>query len=91
VIEMTQKRVEPVDPTQPNGETFKFRGGCTLIVDLERSEARYTVLKRITSESRLQRQRNFLGLPTEQSLYATYFPDHTSSDGLRLVSLHRAV
>jgi hypothetical protein len=90
VVEMTQKRVVPVDPTQPDGATFKFRGGCTLIIDLEKRQARYAVLKRITSEGRLQRQRAFLGYPSQQSLYETYFGDYCSSNGLKFVSLHRA-
>jgi hypothetical protein len=89
VIEMTQKRIELIDPARPNGETFKFRGGCTLIVDLERGQARYAVIKRITSDGRLKRQREILGTPSEQSLYATYFGEDNSSTGQQFFSLHR--
>jgi hypothetical protein len=89
VIEMTQKRLELIDPNQADGPTFKFRGGSTLIIDLEKRRVRYAVLKRIASESRLQRQRAFLGNPSQQSLYATYFGDYCSSNGLKFLALHR--
>ena len=90
VIEMTQKRVELIDPTQADGPTFEYRGGCTLVIDLEKNQPRYVVMKRITSEGRLRRQRSFLGFPSQQSLYATYFGNYCSATGLNLVSLHRA-
>jgi hypothetical protein len=89
VIEMTQKRIEPIDPDCPDGDTFKFRGGCTLIVDLERSQARYAVIKRITSEGRLRRQRDALRMPSQQPMYETYFGEDCSTEGMRFLSLHR--
>jgi hypothetical protein len=90
VVEMTQKRIEPIDHNQPDGPTFQFRGGCTLVIDLEKGQARYVVIKRITSDGRLKRQRSFLGLPSEQSLYLTYFGDCCSTEGMKFVALHRA-
>ena len=90
VVEMTQKRMELLNPEQKDGATFTYRGGCTLIIDLEKKQVRYVVTKRIMSEGRLQRQRGFLGFPTQQSLYATYFGDDLSTEGLKFVSLHRS-
>jgi hypothetical protein len=78
VIEITQRRRGYLDPgvqnqadhgsrgplSQPD---FVFRGGCTLLVNLDTGDVRYAVSKRITSESRLERHRSMLtgaGLPS---------------------------
>jgi hypothetical protein len=71
VIEVTQKRRgylepalqdevdrQPVDP--PPQEDFWFRGGCTLLVDLEHREVRYLICKDIESRERLDAHRAFL-------------------------------
>ena len=71
VIEITQKRrgyldaglqdqvdVQPVDP--PPQEDFWFRGGCTLLVDLEHREVRYLICKDIESAERLAAHRGYL-------------------------------
>jgi hypothetical protein len=52
---------------------FWFRGGATLIVDLETGMVRYAVIKNIWSESRLARQRDFLSGRSDGSLRAMYF------------------
>ncbi|HSS51581.1 MAG TPA: hypothetical protein VLX28_21765 [Thermoanaerobaculia bacterium] len=70
VIEVTQKRrgyldpilqdqvdQQPVDP--PPQEDFWFRGGCTLLVDLEHREVRYLISKDIESAERLAAHRAF--------------------------------
>jgi hypothetical protein len=54
-------------------QDFKFRGGCTLLIDAETGELRYCVLKSIRSEARLARQRAFAS-GQEPSLRATYSP-----------------
>lgn len=54
-------------------QDFKFRGGCTLLIDGETGEIRYCVLKSIRSETRLARQRAF-ATGRETSLRATYSP-----------------
>lgn len=40
--------------------SFRFRSGCTLLIDPVSGEVRYTVVKRLNSEGRLARQREFL-------------------------------
>jgi hypothetical protein len=94
VVEITQKRPGYLDkayhqtPTfLPAGEEpdFWFRGGCTLIMDLETGRLRYCIYKRIASESRYERQRSFLrGESAGFSLAATYF-DMMKTDELNEV------
>ena len=45
--------------TRRRPHDFWFRGGCTLLVDLDSGAVRYCIGKRITSEARLARQRAF--------------------------------
>jgi hypothetical protein len=84
VVELTQKRKCFRDPErqarfdrglEPRDlhEDFVFRGGCTLVFDLETALPRYFVRKRILSESRLGRQRASLIHPEAESLRSTYF------------------
>jgi hypothetical protein len=86
VIEVTQKRrgyldpvlqgqvdTQPMDPPPP--EDFWFRGGCTLLVDLEHGEVRYVIGKDIESPGRLAAHRAFFQEPSDGSLRATYFGD----------------
>ncbi|HEX4961613.1 MAG TPA: hypothetical protein VF173_12290 [Thermoanaerobaculia bacterium] len=86
VIEITQKRrayldadfqqrVDAAPMDSPPPEDFWFRGGCTLLVDLESREVRYCIGKGILSPSRLEAQRAFFGGPADGSLRATYFGD----------------
>lgn len=56
---------------EPN---FWFRGGCTLIVDLETGKLRYCIYKDINSERRYERQRAFVnGTNAASSFTETYF------------------
>jgi len=86
VIEVTQRRRGYLDPADqekadkvatdpPPKEDFWFRGGCTLLVDLEHREVRYLIVKDIESADRLKAQREFLLEPQDGSLRATYFGD----------------
>lgn len=85
VIEMTQRRrgyldakvqkqVEDLKPDAQELPTpdFMLRGGCTLLIDGETGKVRYCILKSITSNSRLARQRAFVSGSEELSLRATY-------------------
>jgi hypothetical protein len=54
---------------------FLLRGGCTLLIDPQEAAARYCIYKRIDSESRLQRMRDYLTSGEDTSLRATYFGD----------------
>jgi hypothetical protein len=103
VIEITQQRFEPIDPNdkikidprRPGdldlNRVFKFRGGCTMIIDLATEKPRYVITKNIDDENRLKRQRQFLGTPSEQSLYATYFGGSLSSQSVNFAALHRGL
>jgi quinol monooxygenase YgiN len=87
VIEIVQRRWETAQP--PGGEGkgaaaqakslagtpggFWFRGGCTVVFDLQLRSVRYCILKDINSENRLNRQREFLTRGSMPSLQATYF------------------
>lgn len=84
VIEVTQQRKGFRDPDRQARfdrgldadrptEDFTFRGGCTLVFDLETAEPRYVIKKDILSESRLGRRREYLDHPDSASLRATYF------------------
>lgn len=82
VVEITQRRPGFIDYSlnqcpeepQPNEEPdFWFRGGCTLIVDLETGKLRYCIFKDINSERRYDRQRTFVdGKNAGPSLSETY-------------------
>jgi quinol monooxygenase YgiN len=84
VVEITQRRpcfwspgLAGQDPANPD---FWFRGGCTLLVDLETGFIRYCIVKHIDSEQRLQRQRAFLQGGATPSLRATYFGGWRSAE-----------
>jgi hypothetical protein len=102
VVEITQKRPGYLDKSLkeapvflPAGEEpdFWFRGGCTLIIDLETGRLRYCIYKRITSESRYELQRNFLaGKSAGLSLAATYFDTMRTDETNEVFSfVHRAL
>jgi hypothetical protein len=83
VIEITQSRQGFRDPEKQRradlGETsearadFLFRGGCTLVVDVNTGEVRYCIRKDISSARRLAAQRQFLFELIPESLAATYY------------------
>jgi hypothetical protein len=74
--EGVQKKVETgkltgKDVPEPD---FLFRGGSTVLLDLDRGRLRYAVLKDITSNGRLERQREFeQRRMNDAALHATYF------------------
>lgn len=99
VVEITQKRpgfvdksfyetpIIPPDGVEPD---FWFRGGCTLIIDLDTGRLRYCIYKRIDSEERFERQRGFVaGKSAGPSLATTYF-DTAQTDEV-FSFLHRNV
>ena len=81
VIEITQRRRGYFDPeTQRKADSetiddppdFIFRGGCTLLVDMEKAEVRYCIYKRILSENRLSRMREYVAGEGGMNLYSDY-------------------
>jgi hypothetical protein len=86
VVEINQQRYGYIDPAkqarvdqgklQPRDPDFIFRGGATLLIDLETARVRYGIYKRLESNNRLEQQRRFLSEETpDRSLRATYFGD----------------
>jgi hypothetical protein len=73
IISVIQSRDIPPDP-QTGCDAIKFRGGCTLIIDLDTMRLRYAIKKDISDEGRLERYKDFhRGLAVAGSLRATYF------------------
>jgi hypothetical protein len=83
IIEITQKRHGYANPQwqdkvdsgeiAPPTNDFWFRGGCTVLIDLDRGAVRYLIGKGITNEARLAAQRAFV--KSAGSLQALYFGD----------------
>ena len=75
---LDRKRQQRVDKGElkPRDPDFIFRGGTTLLIDLETARVRYVIYKRVGSNSRLEAQRSYLADESpDHSLRATYFGD----------------
>lgn len=98
VVEITQERAgfrdvgrqEQADRGElpPAAADFIFRGGVTLVFDLETALPRYFIRKGICAEGRLRRQREFVTHPETASLHATYFGAGVRAEPFAI--LHRA-
>jgi hypothetical protein len=76
IISLTQKRKVSLDENSENSKTFDFRGGCTLILDLQSLKLKYVIKKLIDdSDGRLSAQRDYRKGEIGSSLRATYFGD----------------
>lgn len=73
ILVITQRRTIPVDPNNPKSPTFQFRGGCTLLLDLDSLNLKYRIVKPIDDDARLERQRQYMQGNLSGSLRATYF------------------
>jgi hypothetical protein len=76
IISITQKRKVKLDEssTDPKPEKFFFRGGCTLIFDLNTLQLKYLIKKPIDNkDGRLTRQRQYRTGEGSASLRMTYF------------------
>ena len=75
IVVITQRRRVPRDPAKPASGTFMFRGGCTLVIDPSNSAEpiRYSVVKSIWSEKRMDWQRQFENSRLGLSLRSLYF------------------
>jgi hypothetical protein len=105
VIEMTQRRRGYFDAEKqrkvesgelaPMEPDFIFRGGCTLLVDLETARVRYCIYKDISSQNRIERMRKYLQSGSGPSLQATYLGDpgkgFSRSRLEPIASLHRTL
>jgi hypothetical protein len=91
IISIIQSRDITVEPPDAKAFEFKFRGGCTFILDLDSMRLRYAIAKDIGDPDRLDRQKQYrTGLVTEGSPAATYFR-HFRADDEPLALLHRNV
>lgn len=92
IITMIQTRDVPLDGAdretgQP--DVLKFRGGCTLILDLGTMKLRYAISKPIDDDARLQRQKEYRqSRALDGSPAATYFR-HAKPDREPFALLHR--
>jgi hypothetical protein len=61
LVLITQRRYQQLEV---DGEdlSFRFRSGCTLLIDPATGQVRYAIVKRINSDGRAARQREFLRL-----------------------------
>ncbi|HYO08503.1 MAG TPA: hypothetical protein VER17_05985 [Tepidisphaeraceae bacterium] len=59
IVGLLQRSEIPVDEKDPAAGTMTFEGGCTIIGELRSRDICYCVRKRMGSEPRLQRQREF--------------------------------
>jgi hypothetical protein len=80
IMLITQRRTVPINTEHPDDGNFDFRGGCTLIFDLEGEKAslRYAITRDIGDEQRLADIRAYKRAREEEglSLRETYFtPD----------------
>jgi hypothetical protein len=73
VVEITQSW----RPEGRRGEVY--RGGTTLIIDLEKRHIRYAIRKRVANAERIDKQRGFRMALDEGSLRGNYFSDGGSS------------
>ena len=67
VVALTQSRSIEIEGT---AERQTFRGGSTIIVDLTKPRVQYAIIKRINSETRLQRTGEFLKAALEDPVQA---------------------
>lgn len=77
-----QAEVDKGNATASDGYDFRFRGGCTLIVDVATGEVRYVIRKRITSEARLAAQRRYIGRRQTVGSTGVTGSDHGPEEGL---------
>lgn len=99
IMIITQRRQVPLDTANPaSSETFDFRGGSTLVFDLdgEQPSLRYAVTRRIDNDERLEEIRRYRLSTGEEglSLRETYFgrPDGDGSEEAEPFSmLHSAL
>lgn len=82
---LRQRRPEPLYTGEPGGESFWFRGGSTVVIDLfgrESPRLKYVIRKPMTP-SRLARERAFRQGDAAGSLRAMYFGGGPGAAGFR--------
>jgi hypothetical protein len=82
VVEMTQSFWPAANPTS------RYRGGCTLIVDLQTFELRYLIRKRLDGSSGVSQQSAFRMATTDEWTLAANFYSSISGDREPFALLH---
>jgi len=89
------RRIELPAGGSPGFESFLFRGGCTMILNLDPFELKYRIVKPVDDAERLQRQRQFISGAdgvAGSALRATYFRNEwAQSSAEAFAILHGAV
>jgi len=73
-----------------NKMSEKYRGGCTLIIDLEQREVRYCIRKRVAHADRISQQQDFRLALADSSIRSNYWDD-TSAGYEPFAMLHRMI
>jgi len=73
IINITQTRRVKLYPDLENSELVSFRGGCTLILDLDTQRLRYCIVKPINDPVRLEAQLEYIRSNDNGTLRALYF------------------
>lgn len=87
IISITQTRRVPLDPDDPLSPLIPFRGGCTLILDLDTRQLQYRIVKPTYDPDRLQQQRQYIQESAGTSLRSVYFAPGISNQPF--AQLHR--
>jgi hypothetical protein len=91
IVSLVQTRDVDLDQDPKTGiQNYRFRGGCTLIFNMDTYQLEYRIVKAVDDESRLDYQRNYINQVLGGSLRATYF-DKTLYGGQEpFALLHRS-
>ncbi len=73
--QQTDLVIEIAQSFLPADGSAKFRGGCTLVIDLEKRAIRYVVRKRVDHVVRFQEQNSFQMAITRDNVSSNYFGD----------------
>jgi hypothetical protein len=82
IVEMTQQW----NPADGSGQSY--RGGCTIICDLDSGKVRYVIRKRVGNIARTDEAKKFRGALTEATSQAAYFSD-AHGHGEPFAMIHR--
>jgi hypothetical protein len=91
IMILTQRRDVSINPAKPEAGSFEFRGGATLIFDLEGDQAslRYAITRPIDNDERLADAREYRQrlIDEDVSLRATYFGPADGGDSSEPLAL----
>lgn len=96
ILSFVQTREIELKPgTVPGLQSYLFRGGCTLVLNLDPFELKYRIVKPVDDEERLQRQLQFIGGISGSSgsaLRTTYFRNELGTPAAEpFAILHSAI